>query len=116
MEPGADFEVPSQSLAWLPAGGLRPFSQDGPEGLPVRGYRTALNVYRKLEAMRLDRTPEKNVPPHLLEDNRGTYYDQDLYQVSDDANGLLSEGLAMTHVCGETEADIRDWELSLIHI
>ena len=49
-------------------------------------------------------------------ENRGTYFDQDLYQVSDDANGLLSEGLAMTHVCGETEADIRDGESRYLRV
>ena len=73
LEPGADFVLPSsQSLAWLPVGRLRPFSEYGPKGLSVRGYTTALDFYRKLEAVRVSKTPEKNVSQNFREEDRGT--------------------------------------------
>ncbi len=110
VEPGAEFEVPSsQSLAWLPVHRLRSFSKYGPKGLSVRGYSTALNFYQKLEAMRLGKTPEENVPPHLREKNRGTSFDQDLYILSDDANSVLSEDLDIIHDGDETESVHNVW-------
>ncbi len=73
LEPGAEFALPSsQSLAWLPVSRLRPFSEYSPKGSSVWGYRTALDFYRKLEAVRVSKTPENKASQNFREEDGGT--------------------------------------------